>query len=327
MENRLETRTVRPFIGMDRLESQLSRTVLRVNGKAVMKREYFGEEEFEDLKIALTFDLDSGALALTAEEMGLSIGDFRLAVVARSLTIGNWVELRNWQLETDEIEDLDFHSQDLPNVFCDVRSGFEIVCALVLAKQRPQAPLEIYEKGTWLSLMEWKILPDREVSSFAPKGMDAKIKKDLNLSSKAVIFVEAKSESLWTARTLDEALTVWVDEDLLNMTMRQNSGTATMTEIFLARIALEALVNHVSRSLSREKSSMEAVSRQIELKEIDENVFTSFLKKVHKVIGTNETLEETLQQVVSEPAMVVSKMESAVDLRADLKRLLLKEDS
>ena len=319
---RVENRVIRPYLGIESFDGALQQVQLKVNNKVVQRREYFQQPEFSEMQISLRVGITLAELQNSASELELGLENLRLVVFTHSKSLGRTKVLRDWQLAEDKIEDLDFHSSDLPAVFLDQRSGFEISCALILGSGLSPAPLKVYEKGTWLAISRWEILPDREVSLFSPKPMDRQTKKSLNLDAKALIYVEAKSKSLWAARDIDDAITVWVDEETLNEIATSKSPQSRTAEFLLARLALEALVNQISSALNQEKTPLEETARRIETKEIEGNVFTLFFEKTKNVLSDDGDIAQSMRLIRDNPALASSLLEASTDLRNELKKLL-----
>jgi len=319
-------RVIRPYLGIESFDNSLDGIQLKVNGELNTGKQYLNSSQFEDLRLSIEFRLGLASLERDANEIGLTLNDLRLQLVAHSKTLSRVHIIRDWNLQTEDLEDLEFHASDLPEVFLDGRSGFELRCALILGNQLSAAPLKVYEKGTWLAIVGWQVLPDQEVALFSPKPMDLSIKRSLGLDSKALVYVESKSENIWAAAEIDDAITVWIDEDTLNQILMSRGSTSRSTELLLARLALESLIGQISKALRAESRSPEQLAQMLESKELDSNAFTTFFERNKGTLSETNDLAEAIELIKDSPARAASKLESQVDIRGDIKRLIKEAD-
>lgn len=319
-------RIIRPYLGIENFDNSLDGIQFKVNGELNSGKQYLNRSQFEDLRLSIEFRLVLATLERDAKEIGLNLSDLQLQLFAHSKTLSRVHTIRDWNLQSDDLEDLEFHSADLPDVFLDSRSGFEVRCALILGNQQSAAPLKVYEKGTWLSIVGWQVLPDQEVALFSPKPMDLSTKRSLGLDSKALVFVESKSKSIWAAAEIDDAITVWIDDDTLNQILMSRSSASKSIELLLARLALESLVTQISKALGEERRSPAELAEMLESNEIDSNAFTTFFERNKGTLSEQNDLAEAIELIKANPALAASKLESQVDIRGDIKRLIKEAD-
>lgn len=329
MAARSEQRIIRPFLGLDAYEGILRTIHVKVNKRQLkLDKDYLDESQFEDLAIELDLQFNVGEVLVSANDTGLQPNELSFVVLAYGNTFKRAEILRSWNLGEDEIEgSLDFHTSDLPEIFGDSFGGFNLVFALVLNKERPAAPLQVSTPGTWLVKREIQIRPERSISFFAPTPMNLAKKKEFNLSPKALLYIQEGVESIQFATSVEQVLTVWVDEETLLSLQNNYNPAAEVAAMLLARTAIGAVVELIGRVLNSKDFDLDVFADQLKADDGDERVLTRFVRRANKVLGNQDDWSATLNELKSDPQLVASKIEAQADLRAELKKALSKGDA
>jgi hypothetical protein len=321
---RSEQRVIRPFLGLDAYEGFLRPIHVWVNRRQLkIDKDYLDETLFADLNIQLDLKVNTGEVLVAANDTGLRPDQLSFAVIAYGNTFKRSEVLRSWNLEHDQIEEtLSFHTSDLPEIFGDSFGGFNLVFAVILNSERPSIPLQVSTPGTWLTKREVQVRPERSVSFFAPTPMNLAKKKDFELSAKALLYIQEGPESIQYATTVEQALTVWVDEETLLSLSNNNNPAADVAAMLLARTAIGAVIELIGRVVNARDFDAKAFILELNEEGSDERVLTRFVRRAHKVLGNNEDWEATLDALKSDPQLVASKIEAQADLKSELRKAL-----
>jgi hypothetical protein len=326
---RSEQRLIRPYLGIDAFEGLLRGILVSVNARQIRgDKDYIEESQFQDLTITFEVGLSLPEVLLAAREIDLVDEDINLAIIAYGNTYKRTEILRNWNLKHDEIEtSFSFHTQDIEDILGDSFGGFNIVCALVLANNREEAPLIVYQSGTWLEKREIQVRAEKNIAFFSPTPMDSAKKKELELNNRTMLFVQEGQESIQYATSVEDVLTVWVDEEIL-LSLQSNYGPAAdITAMLLARTAIGSVVELIGRVLNQHDFNLSIYADSLQSNEPDERVLTKFVRKAQKVLGNGEDWLSTLEEIKSQPQLVASKIEASADLKGEIKRALAKEEA
>jgi hypothetical protein len=327
MNIRTERRVVRPFRGIEAFDGLLRGVSLSLNDRELrIDKDYLDEAIFQDLKVSFEIALNLSEILLAAKEIDLEDHDIQLVVIAYGNTYKKSEILRNWNLMHDEIEtSFTFHTEDLPDIIGDSFGGFNIVCALVLSNNKAPEPLRVYQAGTWLEKREIQVRPEKDVSFFSPTPMNALQKKELDLPGKTLLYVQEGEESILYASSVEEVITVWVDEETLLSLQTNYNASADIVAMLLARTAIGSIVELIRRVLNDSDFNLELYAESLQSKDVDERVLTKFVQKAQKVLGNGDDWLSTLQALKVDPQLVASKIEASADLKGEIKRALTKE--
>ena len=326
MAVRSEQRVIRPFLGLEAYEGLLRPIHVWINKRQLkLDKDYLDESLFSDLNLQLDLKVNVGEALVAANDTGLRADQLSLVVIAYGNTYKRSEVLRSWNLEHDQIEEtLSFHTSDLPEIFGDSFGGFNLVFALILNSERAAVPLQVSSPGTWLTKREIQVRPERSVSFFSPTPMDLAKKKEFELSSKALLYIQEGPESIQYATTVEQALTVWVDEDILLSLSNNNNPAAEVAAMLLARTAIGAVIELIGRVVSARDFDSRTLISELKEQGSDERVLTRFVRRAHKVLSNNDDWEATIDALKSDPQLVASKIEAQADLKAELRKALLR---
>lgn len=326
---RTENRVVRPFSGIESFDGLLTGVSLIVNGQISLNDKHSLDESlFSDLNLAFEISVAPVEIGLAAAEIFAKAEDFDLVVIAYGKTFKNAEVIRRWNLAQDEIETgFTFHSSDLPDVIEDKFGGFNFVFAIVLAEDRAQEPLKVYQAGTWLVKREFAFTPNSETSLFAPLPMDLDKKVELKIPKKTLIYIQEGEESIEYAFQVQDAIKVWVDSDVLTSIERQNSPASDVVQMLLGRTAIGAVVNLIGRVIEDKEYDVNQLAENLSTKREDgeDTVLEKFVRRAHKVLK-NADYAETIDELRADTQKVAAKMEADADLLGEIKRALAKEE-
>lgn len=329
MAFRSEQRVIRPFLNLEAYEGLLRPIRVWMNKRQLkLDKDYLDDSLFSDLNIQLDLKINLGEALVAASDTGLSADQLSFVVIAYGNSFKRSEVLRSWNLQHDEIEEtLSFHTSDIPEIFGDSFGGFNLVFAIVLNTERQEVPLQVSAPGTWLTKREVQVRPERSVSFFAPTPMNAAQKKKFELSSKALLYIQEGPESIQYATSVEQALTVWVDEETLLSLSNNNNPAAEVAAMLLARTAIGAVVELIGRVLGSADFDPQALISELQDQVSDERILSRFVRRAHKVLGHNDDWQATLDALKSDPQLVASKIEAQADLKSELRKALSREDS
>jgi hypothetical protein len=326
---RTESRVIRPFSGIESFDGLLRGVSLTVNGQSSLNDKHsLDESQFNDLNLAFEISLKPVEIGLAAAEIFAKVDDLDLVVIAYGKTFKNAEVIRRWNLAQDEIEPgFTFHSSDMPDVIEDNFGGFHFVFAIVLAEERAQEPLKVYQAGTWLVKKEFAFTPNRDTSLFAPSPMDSDMKVELKIPKKTLIYIQEGEERIDFAAQVQDAVKVWVDSDLLSSLERQNSPASEVVQMLLGRTAIGAVVDLIGKVIEDKDFDVNRLAENLSSRREDseDTVLEKFVRRAHKVLK-NAEYAETIEELRADAQKVAAKMEADADLLGEIKRALAKEE-
>jgi len=326
---RMEKRVIRPFAGVESFDGLIRGVTVSVNGQILTSDVHaLDENQFADLNLAFDISLRKVEVELAASEIFAKLEDLDLVVIAYAKTFRNSEVIRRWNLGRDDIDQtFTFHSSDLPDIIQDKFRGFSFVVAIVLSEDRTPEPLKVYQAGTWLVKREFSFGPNRETSLFAPSPMDAAKKDELKIPRKTLIYIMEGDESIEFATHVHDAITVWVDSEVLLSLQKNPTPASEIVQMLLARTAIGAVVDLISKVFDEKNFDFERLAQSLSKKDDSEdNVLQKFVRKAHKVVKNTEYMD-TISELRTDAQKVAAKMEADADLLGEIKRALAKEEA
>src|SRR5664279_3080326 len=255
---RSEKYVVRPFEKLDSAEDALEAVRLDVD-----------EQSYEPGSVVLdahslsasTLHLSmptTGEIITAVEGTPLSPLDCGVVIVARAIT-NRWshVVLRDYVRYLQYDEGIAIDRSDDPLVFAD-RGGFVITVAIVLLHELQAEPLRPSSTGTWLARREFRVVPERAEFSFSPDELTDDIRSQFSLPASTPSFVFVDRDQLVGADDLSEAVSVYLDTDILRLLQQSQSDAlsvhiqaelAVTTMSAVARAAIDAISDELGRCL------------------------------------------------------------------------------
>lgn len=250
--SRAEGPIVLPFTPFTQLEALVHAMELSVETRYGVHRVPNGSKlrcDAEHLtKVALTVDLncEPEALAGATRDGHLEPHQVRFAVIAREpsgghlrqndvLWSGRWSDL-----EGSELRLLDrgaVRPRTLQNWF----DGFDVEIVAVMDEQLESRHLMPPRRGTVIARATFGVRPFGRVSGLQPKALTPEIRRAEDVRVSAWLLVK-RTSSLHDSPTLEDAVEVYVDEEILRLTALQRDSMRTVAETLFAVPALTQLV-------------------------------------------------------------------------------------
>jgi hypothetical protein len=253
-----ERPTVKPYVGLDRLQELLQRIQLELRSKGFdVKRIEAGEgfraehHEIRELGLALTFDAwDKEAIASAVDASGLAPEDIEIVVISDAQFLRNrCVHIRTPITGIKAALPIAAQDGKRHESLEDRRHGFDIVCQLVLTRnQRNVVPLRPNQAGTILAEVEFSVTPVPNGIGLNPKPLTDEVRDKFGLSNKTELFVNAES-GLLEAKDIQDNIQVYLHKDIYRLVSTQRDKIVAKYLLAAGLNALEQVVYLVAAEL------------------------------------------------------------------------------
>lgn len=322
-----ETRTVRPFVGLDTLEGALSETLLHFGQEACTADQGIivdlAAHEFLLRPVSVEWGADDQAFEAFKDRIidgaaraQISMQDLSLMVVASSsflkmadivfvLSCGGIGRLeRITELTGDQRS----------SAFSAPFSGFMVDSYLLLNRTLPKRPLRPHLKGTWLAHTRYRVGTTEGPALLPPTPLTKEEREKHNLPSKTIRYLYFGDHDLLQPYSEQERPVFYVDEQLLSqMNARRRSGASKALQLQLAHDFTAVVIRRAAANP--------------EIKNVGyEDLRSSLLGSVLRIAGgpgaRPEDLDVLLSEIRSDPEKVIARTEHFIDLSAGYGRLL-----
>jgi len=314
-----ETRTVRPFTGLNMLAPILDHSLL-----------YFGQEkcepgaghiadlaveEFMRRPLVIEWASDDEAfsqlrvrLVAGAADAGLDAQDLSFVVVAST----PYLKIADVVLEhplsdlhsLDRITDLvgESRARALSAPF----SGFAVDAYLLLNKSLEPRPLRPHVKGTWIARARFRIETTLGPALLPPTPLTKELKEKLRLPARTIRYVQFGDHDVLQPYREQEQPVFYVDEDLLaQLNVRKNSAASKAVQLQLALDFVSSVVWRASRN-----SEIETVAYD----DVRAGLLGSVIRIAAGPGASDVERERILKSVATDPDYVLARAEHAIDL-------------
>jgi len=241
MAARKEKYVIRPFEGLDAADSVLDSVRLFIGadeheaGSIVVDVETLAEAEFR-LSLPSREDLVS-ALAATP----VSGNDSSLVVVASGRTHRVSDILVHEYPVASASHPTSFQLESAPDILTvGDRGGWTLTVAVVLEHKLVTEPLRPSRPGTWLARRDFRVVPERDETSFSPQELTDEVRDLYKLPKSAPTYVLIERDLLLESESVADGVTVYVDRDILRLL--QGSQTDAVAQQMQADLAVETLL-------------------------------------------------------------------------------------
>lgn len=230
MSVRSEPRTVRPYQLPPELSGYLDETCLRI-GDTVLEPGTHKLDESALTMGELNLELpDQGTTLIEAVRAAdLEPEDVHLVVLAYARPLRRCrVLLRT---PVDAPVDGPFRvGRDVDELLFGSHRGFDLRAALVLAHEQPRRPLRVWQAGTWLSRADFGVRPEARRSALNPALLTKEIRQQFKLPAETLwwIRMNASGEDLLQSGSLEEAVSIYLDEQVYNMMIEEDDDPVGM---------------------------------------------------------------------------------------------------
>jgi len=251
-------------------------------------------------------------------ESGLTAEDIDLVVIAESGFLKNRDVLKVINISNvQKLEILVGYMKIRDDVLLDKRHGFNIHLFLALNKQIPHIPLRPRRMGTILAQAEFAIRPTKLGNGLRPKPLTEEIISQYGLSKTSVVFV-AQETSLLETDAIDEAVSIYLNEELFNSLGQLRSPEAKLLQTVFAIDALKQIIYLVSKELGKE---------QIRQTDIDSTIVTFLHQQLVAAQGKNAaTKAENAKMIKDEPNQAAALVSSLKTQKASFMALISGEE-
>lgn len=263
---RTETRLVRPFVGLSQCEDLIEKTILKQGltefsfGPVVLPSHKIKEGHF-----VLHTNTNIDELVAACKEARVPSDSVKYVVFANSRTLRKSTLIfeqtldadRKFptQIEIEEPEDDDFSRY----VFKD-SAGFTVTVALVVAEDLPAKALVAHLPGTFLARGNYSIKPEEDFSNFSPEALTDILRVQFGIPKSSMTYTNI-GEGLLQAEDLSEVVTVYLDSDVLNLLLQDESDEASkLIQTNLAIQTVETLTRAIKQEMLADGLSVEELN-------------------------------------------------------------------
>lgn len=307
MSVRTEPRTVRPYLLPPELTSFLEGAVLSVGdlefatGKVTLDGSALADE-------VLAVSVPSGGKGLRdlVREAGYDPGDVALMLIGYGRPMRRSVVLAEYRLSDSLPGVIEVDRAVEPLVFGSQR-GFDLLLAVVLRVEQERRPLTAWQAGTWLTRAEFAVRPEIRDSALNPSLLTKEIREQFGIPDDTLwwVRVHATGEDLLQAGSVEEAVTVYLDEKVYNLLIaEEDDGTGHLLQVLLATDTLMELAQTVVAALE------ESLGQHIGTGDLVAWPFADrTLRQVGATVG--RSAEQVLQWARAEPSNLRNHLQAA----------------
>lgn len=284
---RSESRVVRPFSGLEIAESAFKNCQLIVDGKGYSEGAIIlPDAQMKDAGLKFATGTTLSQLRKACEAANIPTKSAKYVLLARSRMLRRSTLVYEHTISRegfDEIFDIDRLVED-KYVFKD-QSGFKLTAALILTEKLAAKTLQVKEAGTWLASSHFNVRPQNDKSSFSPLPLDKTVREKFGLRPGTYSYVDIQDELL-TLEDLGAAITAYLDEDVLNLLL-SNESDAT-SESVQTQFAIQTIFS-IAVSVSSEM-----LEKQMELQDLStDSAALNFMMRLSEEckIDANDLLE------------------------------------
>ena len=246
-----ETRTVRPFVGLDGLQRILSAATLLVGPDRLSHGESvtLTTEGFMLRTVTLELAADDELFALTQDglthqlsSVGYDPADVEMVAVLSSpyLKIAEVALRCSLSDLAGTGRSIDVSGPDRPRALQSPRSGCNIDLYLVLSRHVERRPLKPWRKGTWLAHTSYSLSSELAPVGFTPRALTSELRAQFQLADDVVRYIVFEDEeSPLEAGSSETSLAMYVDQDVLAK-MSASSSTPG-SQLFQLQLFLDAV--------------------------------------------------------------------------------------
>jgi hypothetical protein len=318
-----ETPVIRNFKGLEHLENFVSKLRLILN-------QGFGQQvvlepddtrtvmpgDLRDLGISLKCEVSSVDLLAAIGHAQLQASDVDLVVIAEGRFLKDReILMKVNSLSFEESLGLVPWKGPRPDALLDRRHGFDVHINFVLNKHIDHQPLRPRRLGTVLAGTTFAVRPNKLGSGFVPRPLTDEVRGD-RLPKGTVLWVEQLGD-LFTSESLDEAVTIYIDEELHSDIGRLRSPEAKMLQ---TKLAIEALGQIVYLA------SLELATRDV-TGDDEQSVLGKFLHTQLQNVGGFKvaTCRDALLRIKSDPSLVCAQLTAQHRYKQMIRSFLIDE--
>jgi len=328
-----ETRTVRPFVGLDELQHALGGTALRFGEHCVPAGSSItvdlAPQEFLARPVSIEWAPDDQTFLHLREHIIGTVRSADLPIDAVALVViatSSFLKLADLILECPlpQMAELPRITSLLgngrrPRSLSTPFNGFTVHSYLLLRRALPDRLLRPHRMGTWLARTDYRVETTLGPGSLAPTPLTGEIRKQYDLPRKTVRFIHFGDHDPVQPYRDQEPPIFYVDEEILaQLNARRTAPTSRALQLQLAHDFVTAVVYRAAAS-----PELEALSY--------DDVRTSLLGSVIRLAAGPGASQAELSALLAvtrrNPERLIARAEHFIDLADDYSAILKDGDS
>ena len=323
-----ETRTIRPYRGVDHFQGVLDRAQLYVGDRPIDggSRVSLTADEYLNYPISLRLAADEhdrheneGRIADGLGDLTLATSDVELVVLtsAPRLKMVDVVFASRLD-ELDEVPGVVTFPRERPRALRGPIGGCDVRVYFCLARQFPPRALHPWRKGTWLGRQEFQLRTDLGGVGFTPVRLTDELRGELGLDPQTTKYALVDPEvSVFDADVPADAVAVYIDEGLLDrlaVVAHSAIGKQLQRQLFL-----DAVWAIVMKALS-EVTADEALGHA-DVDEFDGSLVHGLVEMVGgrtRDSAGAQARNDRYRQMVEDSAKFLSNLESRLATKRDV---------
>lgn len=321
-----ESPTIRNYNGLGGLEELLHNVQLRVNlGYGTVQMLASGERvslmpsEIRTIGLSLCLNCQNSEFKTAASLANLQLSEIDLVVIAENGFLKDRRVLVKRTLgDLEDVIEIIAHNKIREDVLLDKRHGFSVQTYLVLNKSIEHLPFRPRRLGTILAQESFSIMPSRIGQGLRPKPMTSDVITDHGLKKGSLLYVYVEG-SLLDAGTLDEVISVYLDEDIFNSLGVTRTPDSKLLQTILA---LDTLVQ-LAYQISAELNELESLGPDLD----DSAVIVFMVDQLKQILGKDAPPADRVVQLLrSEPQKIAALLSGAKGIQSSLKSWIIGTD-
>jgi hypothetical protein len=318
-----ESPAIRNYNGLEGLEELLHNAQLRINlGYGTVQMLQSGERislmpsEIRTVGLSLCLNCEVSEFNAAAALASLKLTEIDLVVIAENGFLKDRQVLLQRHLgQLEETIEIVAHNKIRDHVLRDKKHGFTVRTYLVLNKDIEHLPFRPRRLGTILAQESFSISPSKIGQGLRPKPMTSDVISVHGLKKGSLLYVYAEG-SLLDAETLDDAISVYIDEDIFNsLGVTRTSDSKLLQTIF----ALDTLVQ-LAYLVSAELNDQEGIGPDLE----DSVVVVFIFEQLQQILGKNVlNAERVVHLLKSDPQKIAALLSGARGVQSSLKSWIM----
>lgn len=327
-----ETRTVRPFTGIERLAGVLDETLLHFGPDTCLANGSIAVDvpagEFLVRPVTVEWGSDEQAfgkfkerIETGAEAAGFNLEDLSLIVVGSSpfLKIADIVFTCPLTALGDLARVVILTEDRRSAAFRAPFSGFNIDVYVVLARSLTPKLLRPYLFGTWIAQSQFRVYTTQGSAVLPPTPLTAEIREQHRLLAKTVKYLYFGDHNVLEPQGQQELPIFYVDERLLaQMNARRTSPASKALQLQLAHDFVSAVIQRASVAPDLDDMAYD---------DIRGSLLGSAIRIAAGPGATDEDRSRLMRQVRTNSGYVIARAEHFIDLASGYGAIIVEEES
>lgn len=219
LRSRREKNLLPPFRGCDEAMSALEEMRLVVGDTSIEPGSTFRDARstLRVVQVILETGIDEEVSNAIAGAAGLPLAALNLVITARTSFL-KWEDVIVREPLTTPSTTLTLSAPPRPRALRAMHTGFDIAVSIVVADDQPIVAGTAWQRGTMLASATFKVRPLANFG-YQPETLTDEVRKAYGIpagASRYLLFHDGGPEP-WEATTMDEILTAYVDESVLQL--------------------------------------------------------------------------------------------------------------